>query len=96
MYVCIFIKLQYVCMHVCMYVCMYVCVVAAGRCNGHYLCWSVRSLGFHSVIRMLTQGIGFCGSRLVLIELGWRAVKVDDRKRSIDQCLTSQRLKMLV
>ena len=42
---------------------------AAGRCNGHYLCWSVRSLGFHSVIRMLTQGVGFCGSRLVLIEM---------------------------
>ena len=47
--------------------------VAGGRCNEHYLCWSVRPLGFHSVIRMLTQRVGFCGSGLVLTETGWRA-----------------------
>ena len=31
--------------------------VVAGRCNGHYFCWSVRPLGFHSVIRVLTHGL---------------------------------------
>ena len=50
---------------------------------GIIFCWSVRSLDFHSVIRMLTQGIGFCGSRLVLIKTGWRAVE-SGRPKTID------------
>ena len=54
-------------------------------------------MGFHCVIRMVTQGIGFCRSRSLLIKSGWvtelRGVTENDH---VDQCLTSQCLKKLV